>query len=36
MLGVRSKVLGGEEGLVCQIFVERTQLEQVSEFKHLG
>ena len=28
--------LGGEEGLVCEILVEGTRLEHVSEFKYLG
>ena len=28
-------VLGGEEGLECEIYVDGAQLEQVSEFKYL-
>ena len=29
-------VLGGEEGLECEVCVDRIQLEHVSEFKYLG
>ena len=29
-------MLGGEEGLVCDVLVERTRLMLVSEFKHFG
>ena len=29
-------VLGGEEGLECEICVDGARLEQVSEFKYLG
>ena len=29
-------VLNGEEGLKCEICVDRMQLEHVSEFKYLG
>ena len=29
-------VLGGEDGLECEVCVERKPLEHVSEFKYLG
>ena len=29
-------VLGGKEGMECEIHVARTKLEQVTEFKYLG
>ena len=29
-------VLGGEEGLECEVLVSWTQLEHVSELKYLG
>ena len=32
----KMKVLGEEEGLVCEIVVDGTRLEHVSEFKYLG
>ena len=30
------KVLNGEEGLECEVYVDGIRLEQVSEFKYLG
>ena len=29
-------ILNGEEGLECEVHVDGTRLEHVSEFKHLG
>ena len=29
-------VLEGEEGLECEVYVDRISLEHVSEFKYLG
>ena len=29
-------VLGGEEGLECEVYVDGIRLEHVSEFKYLG
>ena len=32
----KSMLLGREEGFWCEIHVDGTQLEQISEFKYLG
>ena len=29
-------MLGGEDGLECEIYMEGTRLEHISEFKYLG